>query len=165
MRRTSIGVLLVLALLATGAGFLLDHVLTVMGRVTFTPSLLLPLLLLLIAAAALSVAWPVRASVRSGARIDPFRATRAVTLARASSLLGAIMAGFGAGLLVFLLSRPVDPPVGSTVAMLALIGSAIVLAIAALVAEQFCTLPKDPDDSEPRDRAGDPGPAELGGGH
>ncbi len=66
------------------------------------------------------------------------------------------MAGFGAGLLVFLLSRPVDPQVGSTVAMLALVGSAIVLTIAALVAEQFCTLPKDPDDSEPRDRAPEP---------
>ena len=49
--------------------------------------------------------------------------------------------------------------------VLALIGSAIVLVVAALVAEQFCTLPKDPDDSEPTDRAGDPGPAEFGGGH
>ncbi|WP_314425163.1 DUF3180 domain-containing protein [uncultured Microbacterium sp.] len=165
MRRTSVAVLAVLALLAAGAGFLLDHLLTVMGRTTFTPSLLLPVLLLLIAAASLGVAWPVRTSVRSGRRIDPFRATRAVTLARASSLLGAIMAGFGAGLLVFLLSRPINPPVGSTVAMLALIASAIVLAAAALVAEQFCTLPKDPDDSEPTDRAGDPGPAEFGGGH
>lgn len=164
MRRTSVAVLVVLAVLAAGAGFLLDHVLTVMGRTTFTPSLLLPVLLLLIAAASLSVAWPVRASVRSGIRIDPFRATRAVTLARASSLVGAIMAGLGAGLLAFLLSRPIDPPVGSTVAMLALIGSAVVLVIVALIAEQFCTLPKDPDDSEPRDRAGDAGPAEFGGG-
>lgn len=165
MKRTSVGLLVVLALLAGAAGYVLDHMLTAMGRTTFTPSLLLPLLLLLIGAASLGVAWPVRQSVRSGFRIDPFRATRAVTLARASSLLGAIMAGFGAGLLVFLLSRPIDPPVGSTVAMLALIGSAIVLAIAALIAEQFCILPKDPDDSEPRDRAGNPGPAELGGGH
>ncbi|MEU4017039.1 MULTISPECIES: DUF3180 domain-containing protein [unclassified Microbacterium] len=160
MRRTSAGVLIVLALLAAGAGFLLDHMLTATGRVTFTPSLFLPVLLVLIAAASVGVAWPVRRSVRSGIRIDPFRALRAATLARASSLLGAIMAGFGAGLLVFLLSRPVDPQVGSTVAMLALIGSAIVLVIAALVAEQFCTLPKDPDDSEPRDRAPEPG-----GGH
>lgn len=160
MRRTSAGVLVVLALLAGGGGFLLDHLLTASGRVTFTPSLLLPVLLLLIAAASLGVAWPVRRSVRSGVRIDPFRALRAATLARASSLLGAIMAGFGAGLLVFLLSRPVVPQVGSTVAMLALIGSAIVLVIAALIAEQFCTLPKDPDDSEPRDRAPEPG-----GGH
>nr|WP_314845592.1 DUF3180 domain-containing protein [uncultured Microbacterium sp.] len=165
MKRTSVGLLVVLAILGAGAGFVLDHILTVMGRSTFTPSLLLPLLLLLIAAASLSVAWPVRASLRQGVRIDPFRATRAVTLARASSLLGAIMAGFSAGLLVFLLSRPVDPPVGSTVALLALIGSAVALAVAALVAEQFCTLPKDPDDSEPTDRAGGPGPAEFGGGH
>ncbi|MGH3691976.1 MAG: DUF3180 family protein [Microbacterium sp.] len=160
MRRTSVGVLVVLALLGGGAGFLLDHLLTAAGRVTFTPSLLLPVLLVLIAAAALGVAWPVRRSVRSGIRIDPFRALRAATLARASSLLGAIMAGFGAGLLLFLLSRPVVPQVGSTVAMLALIGSAIVLVIAALVAEQFCTLPKDPDDSEPRDRTPEPS-----GGH
>ena len=165
MKRTSVGLLVVLALLAAAAGYVLDHMLTALGRTTFTPSLLLPVLLLLIAAASLGVAWPVRSSVRRGIRIDPFRATRAVTLARASSLVGAIMAGFGAGLLVFLLSRPVDPPVGSTVAMLALIGSAVVLVVAALIAEQFCTLPKDPDDSEPRDRAGDPGPAELGGGH
>ncbi|KJL21380.1 hypothetical protein RN51_02397 [Microbacterium oxydans] len=160
MRRTSAGVLVVLALLGGGVGFLLDHLLTASGRVTFTPSFLLPVLLLLIAAASLGVAWPVRRSVRSGIRIDPFRALRAATLARASSLLGAIMAGFGAGLMVFLLSRPIVPPVGSTVAMLALIGSAIVLVIAALIAEQFCTLPKDPDDSEPRDRAPEPG-----GGH
>lgn len=160
MRRTSAGLLLVLALLGAGAGFALDQVLTASGRATFTPSLLLPVLLLLIAAASLGVAWPVRRSVRSGTRIDPFRALRAATLARASSLVGAIMAGFGAGLLTFLLSRPVDPPIGSTVAMLALMGSAVVLVIAALVAEQFCTLPKDPDDSEPRDRAPEPG-----GGH
>ena len=78
--------------------------LTATGRATFTPSLLLPVLLILIAAAALALAWPVRRSVRSGIRIDPFRALRAATLARASSLLGAIMAGVGAGLLAFLLS-------------------------------------------------------------
>ncbi|WP_334148423.1 DUF3180 domain-containing protein [Microbacterium sp.] len=160
MRRTSLGVLVLLVLLGAGVGYLLDHMLTAGGRSTFTPSLLLPVLLLLIAVAALGVAWPVRHSVRTGTRIDPFRALRAATLARASSLVGAIMAGFGAGLLVFLLSRPIDPPVGSTVAMLALIASAVVLVIAALIAEQFCTLPKDPDDSEPRDLTPEPG-----GGH
>ncbi|MFF3025934.1 DUF3180 domain-containing protein [Microbacterium sp. NPDC057944] len=165
MRRTSAGVLVVLALVGAGAGFLVDQVLTAMGRVTFTPSLLLPVLLLIVGAAALALAWPVRRSVRTGVRIDPFRATRAVTLARASSLLGAIMAGFGAGLLVFLLSRPIDPQVGSTVAMIALIVSAVVLVIASLIAEQFCTLPKDPDDSEPREPSPDPGSPEFGGSH
>jgi hypothetical protein len=165
MRRTSAGVLVLLALIGAAVGFVLDQVLTATGRATFTPSLLLPVLLVIIGLASLALAWPVHRSVRTGIRIDPFRATRALTLARASSLLGAIMGGFGAGLLVFLLSRPIDPPVGSTVAMVALIGSAVVLMIAALVAEQFCTLPKDPDDSEPREQAPEPGPPEFGGSH
>lgn len=155
MKRTSAGVLIVLALLGGGAGFLLDHVLTVSGRATFTPSGFLPVLLLLVAGASLGLAWPVRRSVRGASPqpIDPFRALRAATLARASSLLGAIMAGFGAGLALFLVSRPVAAPVGSMVAMASLVASSIVLVAAALVAEQFCTLPKDPDDREPDDPA------------
>lgn len=153
MKRTSAALLIVLAVVGGVGGFLLDHVLTIAGRATFTPSGYLPLLLLLVAGASLGVAWPVRRSVRGATpgRIDPFRALRAATLARASSLLGAILAGFGAGLLVFLLSRPINPQVGSTVAMIALMASALVLVAAALVAEQFCTLPKDPDDRQPDD--------------
>ena len=121
MKRTSPGLLLVLALLSAGAGFGFDHLLTVTGRATFTPSGFLPVLLIIVAAASLGLAWPVRRSVRGGTRIDPFRALRAATLARASSLLGAIMAGFGVGLIAFLSSRPVPAPVGSTVALVALI--------------------------------------------
>lgn len=155
MKRTSATLLVILALLGGGVGYLIDHVLTVSGRATFAPSGFLPVLLLLIAAAVLALAWPVRRSVRgrTSGRIDPFRAIRAATLARASSLLGALMAGLGAGLGVFLLSRPVDPPVGSTVAMAALVASSVALVIAALVAEKFCTLPKDPDDRQPDDPA------------
>ena len=151
MKRTSGAVLVGLAIVGAGVGYGIDHALTTAGRTTFTPSGFLPVLLLLLAAAVIAVAWPVRRSVRgaSAGRIDPFRAVRAASLARASSLLGAILAGLGAGLLGFLLSRPVPPQVGSTVAMIALIGSAVVLTVAALVAEQFCTLPKDPDDREP----------------
>lgn len=148
MTRTSPGLLVVLAVLSAGAGYGFDQVLTMTGRATFTPSLFLPVMLVLLAAAVLALAWPVRRSVRGGARIDPFRALRAATLARASSLLGAILAGFAVGLLVFLSTRPVPAQVGSTVAMLALIVGAVVLIGAALVAEQFCTLPKDPDDRE-----------------
>lgn len=156
MRRTSPVVLVLLAAAGGGIGYLIDHLLTVGGRATFAPSEFLPVLLLLLAAAVLALAWPVRRSVRgqSRTRIDPFRATRAATLARASSLLGALMAGFGSGLLVFLLSRPVGPQVGSVVAMAALVASSLVLVVAALVAEQFCTLPKDPDDRQPDDPAG-----------
>lgn len=155
MKRTSITGLVVLALVGGGIGYLVDHLLTIGGRATFAPSTWLPLLLLLLAAAVIALAWPVRRSVRgqTRVRIDPFRAMRAATLARASSLLGAIMTGFGSGLLVFLLSRPVAPQVGSIVAMAVLVASSLVLVVAALVAEQFCTLPKDPDDRQPDDPA------------
>ncbi|GAB3601472.1 DUF3180 family protein [Microbacterium tumbae] len=150
MRRTSPGILVLLALVGGAAGYLLDHLLTAGGRATFTPSGLLPVLLLLLAAAVLALAWQVRRSARgvSGARVDPFRAVRVASLAKASSLLGALLAGFGAGLLLFLLSRPVGPQVGSMVAMAALVVSALVLVAAALVAEHLCTLPKDPDDRQ-----------------
>ena len=153
MKRTSAGLLVVLALLATGAGFAFDHLLTVTGRATFTPSGFLPVLLVLVAVAVLALAWPVRRSTRGGRRIDPFRALRAATLARASSLLGAIMAGLGAGLLLFLTTRPVPAPVGSVVAMIALIIGAALLVGVALIAEQFCTLPKDPDERQPDEPA------------
>lgn len=154
MKRTSPLVLILLAVAGGGIGYLVDHLLTIGGRATFSPSTLLPVLLLLLAAAVLALAWPVRRSVRGHARIDPFRAMRAATLARASSLLGAIVTGFGAGLSAFLLSRPVGPQVGSIVAMTVLVASSLVLVVAALVAEQFCTLPKDPDDRQPDDPAG-----------
>ncbi len=150
MKRTSAGILILLALAGGGAGFLVDHLLTTGGRATFTPSALLPVLLILLALAVLAFAWPIRRSVRgvSAARVDPFRAVRVASLAKASSLLGALIAGFGGGLLVFLLSRPVSAQVGSIVAMVVLIASAVVLVVAALVAEHFCTLPKDPDDRQ-----------------
>ncbi len=158
MRRTSAALLLLLALVGGGGGYLANHLLTVAGRSTFTPSPLLPVFLLLLAAGAVAIAWPVRQSVRGGTRIDPFRAMRTATLARASSLLGALIAGFGAGLLLFLLSRPVSPPVGSTVTLVVLIAGSLVLIAAALVAESFCTLPKDSDDqSDPDDADAGPG--------
>ncbi|MFT4156694.1 MAG: DUF3180 domain-containing protein [Microbacterium sp.] len=165
MKRTSGGILVLFAVIGAAAGYVLDQVLTATGRATFTPSLAMAALLVIIGLFSLALAWPVRRSVRTGIRIDPFRATRALTLARASSLLGALMLGFGGGLFWFLLSRPIDPPVGSTVAMVALIGGAVVLIVAALVAEQFCTLPKDPDDREPAEPTPDPGAGEFSTGH
>lgn len=156
MKRTSPLILILLALAGGGAGYLLDHLLTVGGRATFSPSGLLPVLLVILAGCVLAVAWPVRRSARglSATRVDPFRAMRVAILAKASSLLGAIMTGFGSGLLVFLLSRPVGPQVGSVVSLAALVGTSLVLVAAALVAEQFCTLPKDPDDRQPHDPTG-----------
>ena len=148
MKRISPGLLLVLALAGAAVGFLLDHALTTAGRPTFTPSIVLPIFLALLAIAVLALAWPIRRSTRSATRrrVDPFRAVRIAMLARASSLVGAVITGFGAGLGAYLLSRPITPPIGAIIATTA---AALVLTIAAVIAESFCMLPgngpHDPD--------------------
>ena len=46
--------------------------------------------------------------------INPFRAMRIAVLAKASSMVGSLIAGFGLGFVVYLLSRAVVPAVAST---------------------------------------------------
>jgi hypothetical protein len=153
MKRTSATVLLVAAAIGGVAGFLLDQLLTSSGRSTFTPVIMLPILLVLIGMLCLALAWPVRRSLRDpkAPHVDPFRALRIAVLAKASSLLGALVGGAGAGLAVFLATRPVVPALGSWGTIIATIVAGGVLVAAALVAEHFCTLPKDPDEREPDD--------------
>lgn len=145
MKRISPVLLLVLALAGAAAGFLLDHALTTAGRATFTPAIVLPIFLVLLAIAVLALAWPIRRSTRSATRrrVDPFRAVRIAMLARASSLLGAVIVGFGAGLGAYLLSRPIAPPIGSITAIIATVVAALVLTTSAMIAESFCLLPGD----------------------
>ncbi|MBS1673611.1 MAG: DUF3180 domain-containing protein [Actinobacteria bacterium] len=156
MKRISAVLLLVLALAGAAAGFLLDHALTTAGRATFTPSAVLPIFLVLLGLAVLALAWPVRRSTRGAARhrVDPFRALRIAMLARASSLVGAVICGVGVGLGAYLLTRPIDPPVGSMTAVVATAAAGLVLTIAAVIAESFCLLPGD----GPHDPDGSNGP-------
>lgn len=151
MRRTSPASLLLAVVLGGVVGFVVDQLLTTAGRATFTPSLLLPVLLLLLGVGVVLLALPVRRAARGvpGARVDPFRAVRVAVLAKASSIVGAAVAGVGAGLLLFLTTRPVAPSLGSLSAVVAAIAGAVVLTAAALIAEQLCTIRKDDDDDQP----------------
>lgn len=78
--------------------------------------------------------------------VDPFYATRVVVLAKASALTGALLAGAGVGILVWLLTRSVVAGLGSTVMAIVAAGGALVLMIAGLVAEHLCTVPPDDED-------------------
>lgn len=153
MRRTSLLALLVAALLGGGGGFLLDHLLTSSGRSTFAPSLMLPVLLVLLGALCLALAWPVRRSVRDpdAPRIDPFRALRIAMLSKSASIVGAAVTGAALGLLLYGATRPVAPALGSLGTTIASAIAGALLAGAALLAEHFCTLPKDPDERQPDD--------------
>ncbi|WP_156760785.1 DUF3180 domain-containing protein [Microbacterium karelineae] len=150
MRRTSSVTLVVCALLGAAAGFVTDVVLSGAGRATFSPSVMLPILLVALGACCLLFAWPIRRSVKDprAPRVDPFRAVRIAVLAKSSSMVGAIVTGFAAGLLAFVLTRPVVPALGSMATEIATAIGGVVLVILALVAEHLCTLPKDPDERE-----------------
>lgn len=151
MRRTGPGILLTIAAVAALGGFLVDQILTATGRATYTPLITLPVLLVALGAIVVALAVPVWRASRGHTRasINPFRALRIAMLAKASSLLGAGAVGFAAGLLVFLLTRPVVPPLGSMTTQLLTLGAGILLVVAGLVAEHLCTIRKDDDDEQP----------------
>jgi hypothetical protein len=151
MKRTSVGLLVAVAAAGAVMGFLLDQLLTAVGRPTFTPSFLLPVLLVLLGLATVALALPIRRAITGIAPrpVDPFRAVRVVMLARASSIVGALVAGIAAGLLLFLVSRPVEPSLGSTGAVIAAALGALALVAAGLIAEHLCIIRKDDDDDPP----------------
>jgi hypothetical protein len=156
VKRTGPAVLVIAAILGVGAGFLLDQVLTASGRPTFTPMASLPILLVVVGVAVVALAIPIYRTSRghSAAPVNPFRALRIAMLAKASSILGAAGAGLGLGLLLFLVTRPVTPSVGSLGAVIATAVCGALLVAAGLVAEHLCTIRKDDDDEQP-------GPPEL----
>ncbi|MFH8251549.1 DUF3180 domain-containing protein [Microbacterium sp. B2969] len=157
MKRTGAGVLLLTAAIGLAIGFVVDQLLTAAGRATFTPTVTLPILLLLLGGVVVLLAVPIRRATRDAkgaAPVNPFRAVRIAMLAKASSIVGAVFAGFAGGLALFLLTRPVTPSVGSWGEVIATIVSGLVLVAAGLIAEHLCTIRKDDDDEHP----GDSGP-------
>ncbi|MFE7845341.1 DUF3180 domain-containing protein [Microbacterium sp. NPDC057407] len=150
MKRTGPAVLIVAAGLGAAVGFLVDQLLTSAGRPTFTPMWSLPILLLLVGAAVVALAVPIRRSTRgSGRGVNPFRAVRVAMLAKAASIVGAAIGGLAVGLLLFLTSRPVTPSLGSMATVIATAVCGALLVAAALVAEHLCTIRKDDDDEQP----------------
>lgn len=147
MKRTGVWMLVGTAVAGAFAGFAIDQILTAMGRATFTPVVTLPILLVLLGAVILILALPIRRAIRgAGTVLNPFRALRIAVLAKASSIVGAAVAGVGVGLATFLLTRPVNPPLGSLSAIIATVVGGAALIAAALVAERWCTIRKDDDD-------------------
>ncbi|WP_167042514.1 DUF3180 domain-containing protein [Salinibacterium sp. ZJ454] len=149
MKRTTLGSLVLLAVIGLVGGWFLDAALASAGRPIVVPPFTLPVALTAIGVIVLLLARPVYKAVRTGeyARVDPFYATRVVVLAKASSLAGALLAGGGAGILLYLLSRSVVPGVGSILMAAATIVGAAILLAAGLIAERMCTIP--PDDEGP----------------
>lgn len=151
MNRTRPTSLIGLGVLGLVVGFLGELAASGTGVAVFIPPLTLPITLVAVAIIVVAFAVPIRRSVRgrSSRRIDPFQATRIVVLAKACSLSGALLTGAGAGILIYILTRDVLP--ASNAVLLTALGTAgaVILLVAGLVAEFFCTLPPDDKDDDP----------------
>jgi hypothetical protein len=158
MKRTGVVPLVIAGVAGIGAGFLTDQVLTSAGRATFTPTVTLPVLLILLGILDIALAVPIQRATRGVSKVpvNPFRALRILMLAKASSIVGAAVGGFALGLVLFLSTRPVTPSVGSWGVIIATAVCGGVLLIAALVAEHMCTIRKDDDDEHPGARDAEP---------
>jgi hypothetical protein len=137
-----------MAILGAVAGWFLETALVVTGRAAFIPPVTLAAALALIGVIVVVLALPVYRVVKGTAksRVDPFYATRAVVLAKASSLTSALLGGAAVAVLVFLLTRSVIPPVSSLALAIATVVAGIVLLVGGLIAEKMCTLPPTDDD-------------------
>ncbi|MBB2945711.1 chromate transport protein ChrA [Actinoplanes lutulentus] len=145
LRPTSISVLVVAGLAAAAVGWLLlSFSYSRLPSLPWTPALILAVLA--VAEAMLAQNTSARIQRKPGALpVEPLAVARYVALAKASSLVGAIFAGFSAGLLTWLLLEPtkaarddIPATAGGLIAGLALIGAALWL-------ERSCRVPEQPD--------------------
>ena len=148
MRPTSISALVVAALGAAAVAWLLLSVF----YAEWPPLPWLPIIViagLAVMETFLAQNTAARIQRKPGApRVDPLAVARYAVLAKASSLAGALYAGFSTGVLAWLLLEPtraarddVPAAAGGVVASLALVGAALWL-------ERSCRVPDRPDDTD-----------------
>ncbi|BCY15319.1 DUF3180 domain-containing protein [Actinoplanes sp. L3-i22] len=147
LQPTSISALVLAALVGAAVGWLLLGYNQLFYKVTPLPwTAAIVLFALAVAEGYLAQNTSARIQRRPGApRVEPLVVARYVALAKASSLVGSLTAGFSAGILIWLVMEPTDsartdlPTVATTlVAAVALIGTALWL-------ERACRVPDDPD--------------------
>jgi len=163
MRRTSVGTLLLVALVTAVVGWLVVR--AVEGRGSYLPTVpwVVDVAILALAGGVLWAGWTVR-SYQKGRRpnLDAIRAARTFVLAKAAALTGALLIGwYGAQVLVALPDLAIEARRDRAIAAGIAVLCAVVLAVAGLVAERFCQLPPPSDEKEARD--GRPGAAGTNG--
>lgn len=150
MKRTRVTTLVVLGIVGAAAGALVELALVAAGRPIVNLPITLAVALAVIGGIVVTMAVPIRRMTRAttAPRVDPFYATRILMLAKACAYTGALVAGVGAGVLAYLLTRSVIG-VGSVTQAIAAIAGAGVLLAGGLVAEHMCRVPPDDDENDP----------------
>ncbi|MDQ0893330.1 DUF3180 domain-containing protein [Agromyces ramosus] len=155
MKRTHASALIAFALGGLVVGYLADLATVSSGSKAIVPPISLPVTLVGVAVIVVALAWPIRRAVKGKAtkHLDPFRAMRTAVLAKACSLSGALLFGFGLGITLFLLTRSVVPSAETVWLALATAVGAGLLMAGGLIAEAFCTLPPDDPEAEKEEHA------------
>lgn len=150
MTRSTPGPLIVIGVLGTVIGILVQVGLAALNMAKLRPEYSLALTLLLVGAAAIALAVPVRRSTRGNPehRVDPFYATRVVVLGKASALGGALIAGVGLGLVLELAFRSGGPGADAYLRVFSVLAGGLALLAGGLIAEFLCTVPP-PDEDDP----------------
>ena len=145
MRPTSVSVLVVAALAAAAAGWLLlSAIYAQMPSLPWPPIIVLAVLATLEFYLAQNTA--ARVQRRPGALpVDPLAVARYAVLAKASSLAGALSAGFSSGLLAWLALEPTKAAREDVPAAIGGVIAAAALVAAALWLERACRVPDRPD--------------------
>lgn len=157
MSRSTPASLIVLGVVGVVAATLVQAGLAAMSLPKLRPELSLGVTLVLVAAAVVALAVPVRRATRGNPqhRVDPFYATRVVVLAKATTLAGALFTGFGLGLVIELFLRASGPGFDAYLRVLSVFGGGVVLLAGALIAELLCVVPPA-DDEDPDGGTGAP---------
>ncbi len=158
MKRTSPAPLIGFFLIGGVATYLLELVVQSRGGFIFVPPLSLAFTLFVVAVAVVLLAIPIRRKVTGKRKepVDAFYAARVLALAKASSYAGALLLGLGAGVLVYLLGRPIAPSGSILWNVIAQLISAAILIAAGLIAEWLCVLPPEDMDKSDKEVAGEP---------
>ena len=155
MKRTHASTLVAFVLAGLVVGYLADLATVSSGSKAIVPPISLAITLTGVAVVVVVLAWPIRRAVKGKAtkHLDPFRAMRTAVLAKACSLSGGLLFGFGLGITLFLLTRSVVPAADTVwLAFATAIGAGLLMA-GGLLAEAFCTLPPDDPEAEKEEHA------------
>jgi hypothetical protein len=158
MKRTGPAPLIGLFLIGGVASYLLELVVQSQGGFIYVPPISLAFTLFVVAAAVVLLAVPIRRKVIGKRKepIDAFYAARVLALAKASSFAGSLLLGLGAGVLLYLLGRPIAPSGAILINVIAQLVSAALLIAAGLIAEWLCVLPPDDLGKNEKEVAGEP---------
>ena len=146
MKTTRVGSLFGLAVIAGLVSYLAEALLVRLGEPQFIPPITLGVALSFIGVIIPVMAWPIRKLTKakdSGSRpvvVDPFYATRVLLLAKAGSLTGAVLAGVGSGIAVFVLTRTALALTPLVLTLISVIGG-VVLSVGSVLAERWCQIP------------------------